>query len=228
MADVTQPSSPAATQSLHGDFLERASPSWLIEAIPARKQALKDAATPQPAWLEKASPEQRKALAASFLASFTAQTQLDKTMASFQDIDAFARPLLLKALKDQYQVEVDVDKTLLCLRRPLAVGILEVEVSDFQFLKLSMLEAALHNFEAYECKEGAYHKTSGFMEATSTPGTYHSVTLNLKVSQFLSLCRSLDIGAKYQAYLQSFFNPQEGAAQVTQREHFIASQKAAL
>lgn len=228
MADVTQPSSPAATQSLHGDFLERASPSWLIEATPARKQALKDAATPQPAWLEKASPEQRKALAASFLASFTAQTQLDKTMASFQDIDAFARPLLLKALKDQYQVEVDVDKTLLCLRRPLAVGILEVEVSDFQFLKLSMLEAALHNFEAYECKEGAYHKTSGFMEATSTPGTYHSVTLNLKVSQFLSLCRSLDIGAKYQAYLQSFFYPEEGAAHVTLREHFIASQKAAL
>ena len=76
-------------------------------------------------------------------------------------------------------------------------------MSDFQFLKLSMLEAALHNFEAYECKEGAYHKTSGFMEATSTPAL-HLVTLNLKVSQFLSLCRSLDIGAKYQAYLQSF------------------------
>ena len=45
MADVTQPSTPAATQSLHGDFLERASPSWLIEATPARKQALKAAAT---------------------------------------------------------------------------------------------------------------------------------------------------------------------------------------
>lgn len=228
MADVTQPSTPVATQSLHGDFLERTSPPWLIAATPARKQALRDAATPLPAWLEKASPEQRKALAASFLASFTAQTKLDKTMASFRDLDAFARPLLLKALKDQYQVEVDVDKTLLCLRRPLALGILEVEVSDFQFLKLSMLDAALHNFEADECEEGAYHKTSGFMEATSTPGTYHAVTINVTVSQFLSLCRSLDIGAKYQAYLQAFFYPEEGAAQVTLREHFIASQKAAL
>lgn len=228
MADATQPSMPAATQSVHGDFLERVSPPWLIDALPARKQALKEAVTPPPAWLVKASPEQRKALAASFQASFTAQTRLDKTMAGFQDVNDFARPLLLKALKDQYQIEVDVDNTLLCLRRPLAVGIIEIEVADFEFLKLSMLEAALHNFEADECKEGAYHKSSGFMEATSTPGTYHSVTVNLKVSQFLSLCRSLDIGAKYQAYLQSFFYPEEEAAQITLREHFIASQKAAL
>ena len=228
MADATQPSSPAATQSLHGDFLEHASPRWLIDALPARRQALKDASTSPPTWLEKASPAQREAVAASFLESFSAQTQLDKTMASFQDVNDFARPLLLKALKDQYQVEVDVDKTLLCLRRPLAIGVLQTEISDFQFLKLSMLDAALHNFEADECKEGAYHKTSGFVEATDTPGTYHSVTVNLKVSQFLSLCRSLDIGVKYQAYLQTFFYPEEGQAQATLREHFIASQKAAL
>ncbi|EIK61283.1 NEL-type E3 ubiquitin ligase domain-containing protein [Pseudomonas lactis] len=228
MADATQPSSPAATQSLHGDFLEHASPRWLIDALPARRQALKDATTSPPTWLEKASPAQREAVAASFLESFSAQTQLDKTMASFQDVNDFARPLLLKALKDQYQVEVDVDKTLLCLRRPLAIGVLQTEISDFQFLKLSMLDAALHNFEADECKEGAYHKTSGFVEATDTPGTYHSVTVNLKVSQFLSLCRSLDIGVKYQAYLQTFFYPEEGQAQATLREHFIASQKAAL
>ncbi|RAH01485.1 MULTISPECIES: NEL-type E3 ubiquitin ligase domain-containing protein [unclassified Pseudomonas] len=241
MADPTLPSSPAvpisdttehlkpeATQSLHGDFLEQASPRWLIDAPPARKQALKDAGTQMPAWLQQATPVQRKAVASHFLESFTAQTQLDKSMSTFQDLDDFARPLLLKALKDQYQLEVDVDTTLLCLRRALAVGIAEVEVADFEVLKLSMLDAALHNFEAYECEEGAYHKTSGFVVATSTPGTYHSVTVNLKVSQFLGLCRSLDIGAKYQAYLQAFFYPQDATVQATLRDHFIANQKAAL
>ncbi|MFL1493983.1 NEL-type E3 ubiquitin ligase domain-containing protein [Pseudomonas antarctica] len=241
MADSIQSSSPVpptsdtpkvvkltATQSLHGDFLEQASPQWLIDATPVRKQALKEAGTVAPAWLQNASPEQRSAVTTSLLASFTAQTQLDKTMATFQDINDFARPLLLNALKDQYQVQVDVDKTLLCLRRPLAVGVIEIEVSSFQFLKLSMLEAALHNVEAYECKEGAYHKTSGFIEATDKPDTYHSVAVNVSVSQFLTLCRNLDIGAQYQAYLQGFFYPEEAAAQITLREHFIASQKAAV
>ncbi|WP_330211163.1 NEL-type E3 ubiquitin ligase domain-containing protein [Pseudomonas sp. AM4(2022)] len=241
MVDSTQPSSPvlhtsektkdvklAATQSVHGDFLEKASPQWLIDATPERKQALKDASTQLPAWFQNATAEQRNRVTSSFLASFTAQTQLDKTMSTFQDVETFARSLLLKVLKDVHQVEVDVDKTLLCLRRPLELGVLEIEVSSFEVLKLSMLDAALHNFEEYECEEGAYHKTSGFVEATSTSGTYHSVAVNLKVSQFLTLCRSLDIGAKYQAYLQSFFYPEAAASHVTLREHFIASQKAAL
>ncbi|AUZ46689.1 NEL-type E3 ubiquitin ligase domain-containing protein [Pseudomonas orientalis] len=218
----------AATQSLHGDFLERSSPDWLINATPSRKQALKDASTVMPAWLANATPEQRNEVTARFLANFTTQTQLDSTMATFQDIDDFARPLLLKALKDQYRLDLDVDKILLCLRRPLAVGIAEVEAGDFEFLKLSLLEAALHNFEAYECKEGAYHKTSGFMQATGTSGTYHSVAINLKVSEFLTLCRNLDIGAKYQAYLQAFFYPEDASAQVTLRDQFIANQKAAV
>ncbi|WP_338109385.1 dermonecrotic toxin domain-containing protein [Pseudomonas edaphica] len=218
----------AATQSLHGDFLERSSPQWLINATPARKQALKDAGTVMPAWLANATPLQRNEVTGRFLANLTTQTQLDKTMASFQGIDDFARPLLLKALKDQYRLDVDVDKILLCLRRPLAVGIAEVEAGDFEFLKLPLLEAALHNFEAYECKEGAYHKTSGFMQATGTSSTYHSVAINLKVSQFLTLCRNLNIGAKYQAYLQSFFYPEDASAQVTLRDQFIANQKAAV
>lgn len=218
----------AATQSLHGDFLERSSPQWLIDATPARKQALKDASTVMPAWLANATTEQRNEVSGRFLANLTTQTQLDNTMSTFQGIDDFARPLLLKALKDQYRLQVDVDKTLLCLRRPLAVGIADVEVGDFEFLKLSLLEAALHNFEAYECKEGAYHKTSGFMEATDTTGTYHAVTVNLKVSQFLTLCRNLDIGAQYQAYLQAFFYPEDGTAQAALREQFIANQKAAV
>lgn len=227
-SDTPRAIKPTATRSLHGDFLEQNSPQWLIGAAPARKQALKDVRARLPTWYQNASPSQQEVVNSSFLASFNAQVQLDRTMASFQDIDHFARPLLVKALKDQYQVEVDVDTTLLCLRRPLAVGLLEVEVSSFEFLKLTLLEAALHNFEAWECKEGAYHKTSGFVAATGTPGTYHSVPVSLKVSQFLTLCRSLDIGAKYQTYLQSFFYPEDGAAQVTLRDQFITAQKTAV
>lgn len=35
---------PAATTSIHGDFLEQAVPQWLVDATPQRKTALKEAA----------------------------------------------------------------------------------------------------------------------------------------------------------------------------------------
>lgn len=93
-------------------------------------------------------------------------------MSTLQDIDTFAEPLLTEALKDRFGVEVDVHKTLLCLRRPLDIGVLEIEISTFEVLKLSLLQATLHNFEAPECEAGAFHEQSGFVVETATPGTF--------------------------------------------------------
>ncbi|VVM56793.1 hypothetical protein PS645_01048 [Pseudomonas fluorescens] len=219
---------PEISESIHGEFLETAIPQWLIDASPQRRAALKKASTVMPQWYQNASAQQRKTLNASIKAGVTAQAQLDKTMASFKDVDAFAEPLLVKALKDQFGVEVDVKTTYLTLRRPLAISILEIEIASFEFLTLTMLQAALHNFEAWECKPDAYHKTSGFLLETTVADTYTAAHINLSVSQFLSLCRKLDIGARYQAYLQSFFHPPELAAASTLRQHFIATQKATM
>ena len=72
-------------------------------------------------------------------------------MSRMQDIDAFAEPLLVKALKDQFAVELDVTKTFLQLKKPLEMGIFKVEVGTFEVLKLPLLQAALHNFEEQEC-----------------------------------------------------------------------------
>ncbi|MCP2053388.1 UNVERIFIED_ORG: Leucine-rich repeat (LRR) protein/broad specificity phosphatase PhoE [Pseudomonas fluorescens] len=232
MSDLSSQSSaakpPAASLSIHGDFLEKALPQWLVDATPARRSALKHAKPDLPAVYRNATPAQRKNLNASVKASAIAQVALDTAMATFKDVDAFARPLLLKALKDQYQVDVDVDKTLLCLRRTLAVSVLEIEVDSFEFLKLSMLQVCLHNFEDWECKPGAYHKASGFMRETATAGTFESTTVNLTVSQFMRLCRSLDVGAQYQTYLKSFFAAVDASPEPPLRQRFIASQKATL
>ncbi|MDQ0704449.1 Leucine-rich repeat (LRR) protein [Pseudomonas sp. W3I7] len=219
---------PAATQSIHGDFLEKAVPRWLVDATPARRSALKHSTTPLPSAYKTLSTAQRRALDASVKACAIAQVRLDTTMATFQDIEAFARPLLLNALKDQYQVKADVDATLLCLRRTLAISVLDIEIDSFEFLKLSMLQACLHNFEAWECEPNAYHSSSGFMVPTKTAGTFEPITINLSVSQFMTLCRSLDIGAQYQTYLASFFAPVDASPEPPLRQHFMASQKATM
>lgn len=225
---TTRPGEIHATQSIHGGFLEQSVPSWLSAATTQRRQALKNVSTTLPDWYQDATPAQRSALTDSFIASVAAQNALDKSLATFQQAEAFARPLLVKALKDKYQVQVDVDKTLLCLKRPVDIGVLKIELASFEYLKLSMLDAALHNFEAYECEEGAYHETSGFLVATQTAQTFESLSLGITVSEFLGLCRSLDIGKQYQTYLESFWHPADPAAEAALRQPFIASQKATL
>ncbi|MGZ9670034.1 hypothetical protein ACXX9E_29335 [Pseudomonas sp. GNP014] len=68
------------------------------------------------------------------------RTAAEAPSSSFQDIEAFARLLLLKVLREQYQVQVDVDNTLLCLAAPTAGGQSAIELSSSRFWKLSMLQ----------------------------------------------------------------------------------------
>ncbi|SDV06108.1 dermonecrotic toxin domain-containing protein [Pseudomonas mucidolens] len=153
---------PPASLSIHGPLLEKAIPDWLIKTTPQRRTELKTADTPIPDWYLRASPTQRNTLHDSCAASVNAQTLLDKAIADLQDIDTYAKPLLVSALKDQFNVELDVDETYLVLRKPLEAGIFAIEITSFEVLKLPLLQAALHNFEASECEPDAFHVTSGF------------------------------------------------------------------
>lgn len=218
----------AGQSSIHSDLLEQMTPAWLVDATSARRAALKETGTLSADWYQRASVTQQQILKNRFNASFTSQASLDKTMSSLADIDTFAGPILTKALKERFAIELDVNKTLLCLRRPLEIGDLDIELASFEVLKLSLLQAALHNFEASECEEGAFHRKSGFLIETSTPGTFEVASLDITVKQFLSLCRELDIGAQYQTHVMAFFQPVGAQKETTLRQQFIASQKAAM
>ncbi len=214
--------------SMHSESLERMTPDWLINATSTRRAAIKDSATRLPDWYVHASGAQQQALRASFNASFISQTRLDQTMSALHDAETFSGPILAKALKDRFSIDVDVNKTWVCLRRPLEAGVFDIEISSFEVLKLSLLQAGLHNFEASECEEGAFHRGSGFVVETPTPGTFKDVALGMTVRQFLSLCRSLDIGAQYQTFVSGFFQPADTRAEANLREQFIDSQKTAM
>lgn len=218
----------AGRTSIHRELLEQLTPDWLIDATPQRRAAMKASGSLAPHWYTRASIEQQQALKDRFKDSLVSQTRLDKTMSSLPDAESFAEPILQKALKDQFGVEADVNKTMVCLRRALEVSELEIEISSFEVMKLSLLQAALHNFEASECEVGAFHRESGFVVETSTPGTFEVIALNISVRQFLSLCRKLDIGAQYQTRVKAFFQATDAQKETTLSEQFIASQKAAM
>ena len=222
------PPVPRATQSLHADFLQKASPDWLINASARQREGVNSVDPAKPDWYRRASRDQRKAVGDAVTASLAAQTRLHKVMSNFQDIDSFAAPLLTKALKDRFNVTLDVSKTWLVLNKPVEIGIFAIDIDFFEVLKLPLLQAALHNFEARECKSGAFHETSGFRSETSKPGTLAPLNTHLTVEQFTGLCRSLDIGEKYQAYLKDFLHPRDAVAEHVLRDKFIDAHKTAL
>lgn len=217
-----------ASESIHNEFLESAIPQWLTDATGPRRAALKKQGQDLPGGYPQVSPEQRKAITVAATASFISQTALDKALSEFMDIDTFAEPLLVAALMQQCRVTLDVRKTVVRLMKPVEMGLLAIDISSFEVLKLPLLQAALHNFEEAECETDAFHESSGFLLQGATSDTFEPLATSLTVAQFTRLCRSLDIGAKYQDYLAGYFKTADGVLDQALQLKFIAAQKDAL
>jgi Leucine-rich repeat (LRR) protein len=167
-------------------------------------------------------------LSEKFTTSFSQQTVLDKAMERVQSIDAFAEPLLVKALQDRFKVQLDVHKTLLQLHKPVEVKQVGVTLRTYEVVRLPLLQAALHNFEASECEPQAFLASSGFITHGATADKVESVSTSLTVPQFTELCRSLDIGAQYQRYLNEFLYAADPVAEQVLRHKFSSARKADL
>ncbi|UQS16074.1 leucine-rich repeat domain-containing protein [Pseudomonas sp. HS6] len=235
MSEVSPPDATTArtehrhiTRSIHAALLEQSIPDWLTEATSQRRQAMKRTGGALPDWYRKASKQQRKHVHDSYVESFRAQTRLDKTLAGLHDIHTFAKPLLTGLLKERFNVELDVDNTFLQLIQSIRAGIRSTEIGQFEFSKMSLLQAALHNFEASECEAGAFHELSGFLIKSQEPGLLEHIRPAMTVSRFMSACRALDIGGQYQRYLKDFLYARSPEAQQLLREQFIAARKTAL
>ncbi|MHA6573036.1 NEL-type E3 ubiquitin ligase domain-containing protein [Pseudomonas yamanorum] len=198
---------------------------WLIQAPPHRLDALKEANLELARWTDNVSPLQRKTLKAFNETSFKSQLVADKHLAPIQPLNTFAARLLNEALKSQFNLEVDVEATYLRLYKPLKLGTLGIEVSRYTVMEVSLLQAALHNFEASEAEAGAFDASSGFTQHLDREGAAPGINQTLTVPRFITLCRTLDVGARYQAHIKATLLPADDGAL---RDAVITSQKDAL
>jgi hypothetical protein len=216
-----------ADQSIHFDLVRQAIPSWLSEASPARINALKTARASIPDWQANAAKAPQARLKQGIKLGWNAQNDIDRALSELQDVYAFAKPLLQRELKSRFGVEADVEETWLRLYAPAKTS---WWVHDFSAgttsRTVSLLDAALHNFSSDE----AFAKDSEFITRPNASGHFGVVKLKHKLSieQFKSLCRELDIGARYQQHLNEFLLPDNPVANNVLRYKVTLSHKTAL
>ncbi len=221
------PITPLTPESTHHELIRNAIPPWLTDASLQRVSALKTVRLNLPDWHRTASAAEHQRLKEDIKDYWVAQNSVDKALSSLQDVYAFAEPILKKALKDRFGLEEDVKETWLRLYAPVKTS---WWVHDFaagtQSRTVSLLDAALHNFSSSE----TFTADSEFITRPDNRGHFRTKPIKhkMRIDQFKTLCRDLNLGAQYERHLKSFLLPADRLASNVLRYRVTQSQKSAL
>ncbi|MCJ7959455.1 MAG: hypothetical protein MUW57_23640 [Pseudomonas sp.] len=121
--------------------------------------------------------------------------------------------------------------TYLRLSVPATIPWFPVRSGAARIRTVSLLDAALHNFEAGETTVDAYEPPSGFITRPTATGHFETlpdIDTRISVPAFTRLCRELDLGGQYSAYLEHFLDLNNPVAAAYLQHRFDASQIANL
>lgn len=210
-----------AQPDAHQTLIIKSIPDWLIRAPAERRLALKNAGVVFLDWYRSASAASHEALKQATQRSWVSQTRVDRLFEGLADVRAFAEPLLTQALKSQFEIELDVRKTYLRLYVPKDLPV------RYEVTTISLLDAALHNFEMKETAAHYFDSASCFITEPGATGQFDILQINsrLSVAAFASLCRQLDIGGRYNQQLEALLLPADAAARAMLANKVIASQQ---
>ncbi|MDB6144730.1 MAG: hypothetical protein JWP80_3774 [Pseudomonas sp.] len=155
-----------------------------------------------PAAFVQGSPDAQKDYCRALLNSRLAKAAVQQVFKPLQGLSEFAAPLLTQALDSRFGQGLEVSKD------TLFHGVSRDEHSlGLRSTSLTLLEAALHNFERKEARNGGFTSNSAILKGSSdmVEGTLHPK--NIKPEQFAELCRHLNLGRKYQDHLDSVLEP---------------------
>lgn len=214
----------------HYQPLKEALPQWLGNTSATRREALKNSAPVLPETLKSAPAEQHALMKTLTGAHIDAQSQVDKALEHLQDAAAFAEPLLKAEVKRCFDLDLDVRNTYVRLYIPATTPLFPIKTGA-RVWSVSLLEAALHNFEDRETQDNAFEAESTFTTAPTPTGqfdTLPAVHTRMSIRAFTQLCRRLDIGAKYKASLEDNLGYSDPMVATVLRSKLDASQKAAM
>ena len=215
----------------HYSHLATTLPPWLLTASASRRTAL--AATP-PDLVDRFKDltfEQHRVLKRQNGTYWKAQNAIDQHLERLQDAHSFGEPLLRDALKQQYGLDLDVRTTWLRLYIPASIPWFPIKSGAARTWTVSLLDAALHNFEPAETENDAYEADSTYITQPTAAGRFE-VLDNLKdrlgIADFARLCRELDLGGKYQLMLSENLGVSDPMVNAVLQPQIKASHQASL
>jgi len=216
-----------AEPDIHYQTVSQRVPRHFLDAPAPQRQALR-AALPAPMpWLEAARsnlPEVLAALQDEYARHQFHTRAVSGFLAEVPSAEAFAEPLLRDALKNSLGLDLDVRHTFLFNAVRARIAEAHITTSDpavraFQAVKAgtqSLLLCALQNFEAFEAQDGGLRdelRASSIFVSDSGLATQPTRTLDLAPERFAALCRSLDLGGRYQRLIEQLFQPEPAAGE---------------
>lgn len=187
-----------------------------------------------PGWLVSAAAPQRRLYFQALHRQATAVAAASRLFADAGNIVEFASSRLAQALRQRFGIELDVHKVE--LTRFEAVQTFPVHRNRAH--RQTLLQAALANFSDAEAQQGVWEGRGWIAHVGATWATQAQPTqaqqqvlqvkkediLPVSVEAFVDCCRSLDIGALYQAHLRYTFALHERKAPAAQAmtEHVLA------
>jgi C-terminal novel E3 ligase, LRR-interacting len=212
----------------HFHVIKNAISQHHFQAAADRRAALKQTRPITPPWYDNAPQEQKNQLKVFNDALLKSQNEQDRIFKkTLKNVHDFARELLLPELK-KLDANLDPDTTWLRLYAPKSLGLFGIKSGGFAVKTFSLLQAALHNFEAEEVEPGFFDTSSGFISQPDKRGHFDRVRTSLGIETFTRLCRTLDIGGKYQAYLKGFLRPEDPVARTFLQNKVTTHQRNAL
>ena len=217
----------ADLRGVHYDFLKQRVPNWFMEGSPQRQQELGTHEMDIPAWYLAATHQDKTTLAARHTRFRETLNAIEEHLGQIEDVLAFAEQPLKEAIKKEFNLELDV-RNVFFVRKYGSKGARDDFYGAFVFEQqndpslsyryrgISLLEAALANFEADE--EQPSSCTDCQLITTFNPenphiiatfAAVHAQAVAITPHAFARLCRTLDLGALYQAHIKAIVEPQD-------------------
>lgn len=231
MSTLVTPATLGAVAHSHFQPLMTAIPGWLGNASAPRRQQLRRA-TAKLAERLNTTPAATHATQNSLNAAhWSAHNQVEEALKAVKDARHFAEPLLKQALSSQFGLDLDVRQTFLRLYVPQTIPWFPVPSGGARTWTVSLLDAALHNFEQKETLDDAYEAASTYITQPSATGrfdTLPAIKPVMSITAFTRLCRELDIGKQYATYLRQQLALDEPVAAAVLKLKVQRSQMAAF
>jgi hypothetical protein len=216
----------ADARGVHYDFLKDRVPAWFNQASTQRQEELANHELHQlPSWYRAASTEAKGVLGDSHTRYRETLNTIENRLGSLTDIAEFSEKLLKEAIKKEFNLDIDVRNTYFARKyrrvrgRSDMFGAFVLEQQDNSTLNdryqgISLLEAALANFEPDDeqpltCADCRVITTFSAYDGEIIPTVYAvtSQAVAIPAHAFAKLCRTLDLGALYQAHLKAVLFP---------------------